>query len=381
MRDIIGIDPAREKNQAVIIDKDGLQLGKPFNFNNDFNDYNKTLWEKIKLQIPDCSPQNTIFAIECSINFWQNLSNYLSSKGYTVVLVSPLNTYHSRPIMNHDFSKTDPKDAILVASNAQQGYFDFYKTYSTYINAMHSLAITYHKLNKELSCNKNRLRSFIQHHFPEFLNVLEPDTLTARYLLKKYFLPFHFINLDLQSEAIAISKISHKQHGLNTLLALKKLALNSIGINKLNDEIISSSITLNCWITLIDSLEQQLQIVEKELIKLAKQSPFFEIICFFKGISETSTALFIAETRDLTLFNHYKQIEKFSGFNLRLSQSGHPTYPKRISHIGNKRLALILYIMTQEAIKYIPEVSPATIFKSCGIKIIEKMLLLVFLFF
>ena len=67
-------------------------------------------------------------------------------------------------------------------------------------------------------------------------------------------------------------------------------------------------------------------------------------------------ALFIAEVRDIYLFDHYKKVEKMAGVNLRLSQSGNTAGPRHISHIGNNRLRWVLYKMTEETAKYIPEV-------------------------
>jgi len=355
-KNIIGVDPAKAKHQVAIIDKDGIQQGKSFYFLNNYQDYNKTLWDKTSIQIPELFPENTVFAIETSCNLWQNLSFFLFSKGYTVLLVSPLTTHQSRSLINHDFSKTDPKDALLVASNAQQGYFDFYKNYSPLINAMHTLSITYYKLNRNLRQNRARLRALIEHVFPEFLSVLQPDTDTALYLLKKYILPQDFADMNITSEAIVISRISRKQHGFNTLVQLKKLACNSIGVNKQLDEIIAIRLSLDAWLILIDTLEKQCHTVMEKLISLAKLTPYFDIISSLKGISDKSAAPFIAEIRDLSLFNHFKQIEKSAGFNLRLSQSGQSSSYKHISHIGNKRLNMIIYKMTEETSKYIPEI-------------------------
>ena len=99
-----------------------------------------------------------------------------------------------------------------------------------------------------------------------------------------------------------------------------------------------------------------METIMQSLIQLAKENPCLDIIARLKGISVKSTALFIAETRDPRQYRHFKQIEKFAGYNLRISDSGRSYGPRHISHIGNRRLRWILYIMTQEAVKYIPEV-------------------------
>ena len=71
---------------------------------------------------------------------------------------------------------------------------------------------------------------------------------------------------------------------------------------------------------------------------------------------DLSTALFLAETYNLAGFTHYKQIEKLAGTNLRQCQSGQGIGRRKLSKLGNARLRWLLYRMSEEAIKYIPEV-------------------------
>ena len=60
----------------------------------------------------------------------QNLGHCLHKSRYTVVLVSPLKTHQSRVLVDNCFSKTDPKDALLVADNGMKGYFDIFQRYT-----------------------------------------------------------------------------------------------------------------------------------------------------------------------------------------------------------------------------------------------------------
>lgn len=41
---IVRIDPLKKKPQAVVIESDGFQLGKPFIFSTTFNGYTYYLW-------------------------------------------------------------------------------------------------------------------------------------------------------------------------------------------------------------------------------------------------------------------------------------------------------------------------------------------------
>lgn len=353
---VVGIDPAKNKFQGVILDQDGIMQGTSFTFNANHQGLHHLLWDKLNQRIEKFNTQNLVFAVETSCNLWQPLCFYLRGCGYSVLLVSPLTTKHSRPLISHDFSRTDPKDALLIASNARDGYFDFYQDFTPHSNAMHRLSITYDKLRRNYVQTRLRIRSFMEQLFPEFFEVLNLDTDTGKYLIKRYFMPGHFIKMDIDEESEKIMKISQQQHGRNTLQKLKELARESIGIPLEPEEIHAAQLTLTCWIALLETVEGQMKTVMKELISLAKETPYFQPIVSLKGISDKLSALFIAETRDLSRFSHYKQIEKHAGVNIRQSQSGDYVGARHISHIGNRRLRWIIYRMAEETCRYVPEV-------------------------
>jgi transposase len=353
---IVGIDPAKAKHQAMVIDPIGSQLGKTFSFDVSHEGYTNTLWHKLRQIVPNCNPQSVAFAVETSCNLWLTLCAYLEGEGYRVLLVSPLTTHHARPMLNHDFSRTDPKDALIVASNAQHGYFDLYTTHPPLHAAMHRLSITYDKLRKGCSQNRARLRALMEQVFPEFLTIVEPDTHTAMYLLKRYLFPQDFLSLNVAKEAQAIAAISRNQYGLNSLLQLQRAAHHSIGVLKTNEECIAERISLTCWIALIETISSQMEQVLTELYRCAEQLPEYHILLSLKGISSTTAALFLAELQNIHRFSHFKQVEKKAGLNLRLSQSGQFVGTRHISHLGDNRLRWLLYSMTEETAKWIPEV-------------------------
>ena len=353
---IVGIDPSKRSHHTTVLDSDGLQLGKSFSFQNTHTGFTETLWHKVKQRFEEINPESVIFAVENSCNLWPQLTHYLHTSGYPVVLVSPVTTHRSRPFLNHDLSHTDPKDALLIASAARAGYFDFYRTYSEETRSTHQLSLTYCKLLKTYQQHRTRLRSHVEQVFPEFVSILPLSTQSSRYVLRKYFLPEHFINMDIDKEARVLERISGKQHGEATLNKLREAAQTSIGIPKTGSEITAARLTLDAWLALLEILEQQLEQGMAELLALVKQTPYFEILTSLKGISSKLAALFIGETRDLASFSHYKQLEKYAGFNLRQLQSGEFVGRRHISRIGNRRLSWIVYKMTEETARYVPEV-------------------------
>ena len=117
---VVGIDPAKRHHQATIINPNDIHVGKSFSFPASSDGYTLALWKNIEKCLSPCNKDTVLFAVETSCNLWQTIAFYLHSLGYTVLMVSPLSTYHERPIMNHVFSRTDPKDAFHIAAIAQR---------------------------------------------------------------------------------------------------------------------------------------------------------------------------------------------------------------------------------------------------------------------
>jgi hypothetical protein len=136
---------------------------------------------------------------------------------------------------------------------------------------------------------------------------------------------------------------------------INKYAAESIGVNTAS-MYQSMRIILTSMIATFEFIRNQTNIIALELIKLAKQTPYFKILVSIKGISDILAAQFIAECGDIKRFNHYKQIEKFSGFNLRIQQSGNYASSNHIHKMGNKRLSRVIYQATEKAVQYIPEI-------------------------
>ncbi len=352
---IVGIDPAKEKHQAVVLDEHRMQQGKSFSFDCTYEGYNQKLWEKLDAIVGKYNTDNLVFAVETACDLWRTLVEYLFKQGYTVLLVNPLTTYHSRPLMNSDYSKTDPKDALLVATNAHNGNYREYRKYSSSISNLHSMSINYNKLMKDRQAVILRIMAFMGEVFPEYVKILNVEIETSLYLLEQYFLPDHFQKMKIKEHEMKVRKISHGNHKSDTLQKIKEQAKRSIG-RSVEGEEETLRLILDGWISEFRVLAKSIKTLKKAMIGLAKEMEHFEILVSVPGISELTAARFIAECRCLAEFVHYKQIEKMAGSNLRLCDSGTYAGTRRINGIGNKRLLNLIYIMTCNAAKFNPEV-------------------------
>jgi len=354
-RAILGIDPGKHRHAAWLLAADGLPVGEAFYFAVDRTGFDTTLWQHVGARLADYGPKRLVVAVETACNLWKTIAAYLHGQGYTVLLVSPLTTHHARPLRDHDFSRTDPKDAFLIAEQAQQGHFDRYQVYDDQIEALHQLSLAYYKLAKDKQRVRQRLRSFVEQYFPEYLQAFDIETQTSLYLLARYFLPHHFETIDVEAQTRVIGPMSRQQHGAETLILLQEWASESIGVPAQDQEEILR-LVLDGWLAELKGLQMQIKQVRKALIRRAQQQPVFRILISIPNIAPWLAALFLAECRGLDAHTHHKQIERFAGLNLRVSDSGAYAGQRRISYIGNRRLRKIIYQMTEQTAKVVPQV-------------------------
>ena len=352
-KSVLGIDPGKHTHCAVALNGENLPVGRAFRFDVSHQGFCQTLPAQLRRRLPDFGPENLVIAVETACDLWLTVAHHFHNQGYTVVLVSPLTTNQSRAVAEHDYSQSDPKDAFLVADNAQKGHYDAFQVLSPQMEAAHRLSITYQKLVNERTRLVNRLTSFMQLAFPEYPLAVGIDTKTSLYLLERYFLPEHFLNLDLESEGRALRKISRGNHGRQTLLKLRQSARTSIGVPMKHQEQ-AYRLSLDAWLDQLAQVQHHLERVRTALVDHTRQDPAFPILTSLPGISDNSAARFIAETRGR--FTHAKQIEKLAGLSLRLRDSVKPRGPRRLSKIGNRRLGLIIYQMLHQTVRLVPNV-------------------------
>lgn len=123
---------------------------------------------------------------------------------------------------------------------------------------------------------------------------------------------------------------------------IKELANNSYpGIDV-------DSYEVNNLINIVDVISyngSKLNDVKQDIVKLARQTPYFNIINSIYGIGETSTAQIIAELGDINRFENIKQLNAFCGLDPTIIQSGKSiNYHGPISKRGNRNARKILFI-------------------------------------
>lgn len=131
-----------------------------------------------------------------------------------------------------------------------------------------------------------------------------------------------------------------------------------------------------------DQLKQNINLFESQIKELDKailthlksdQEVFEKVknICSMKGLGVLTTAVVLAETNGFTLFNNYKQLVSYAGYDVVEAQSGTRVGKTKISKRGNSRIRRALYmpslVVIQCEVKQFKDLYDRT-YKKHGIK-------------
>lgn len=359
-RFIVGIDPSKKKLEAQITDHTGRPVGNSFTIASSIEGFHRVFFKQIPARLPELSREQyrdrLVFAIESSCNLWQQFHQYVKEQHCIAVLVSPLATHHGRPSLSGDFSANDSKDALVIAELASRGNYFVLREGDPNAEAMKLLSIEYEKTLSSLQQHKLRLTSQLDLIFPDFRDYLPIDSATARYLLKNYVLASDYAAMDIEKEAAHIWEVSKGHFGRSLLEKLQREGSKSVGLNRVEEAKDVQKMICKNLLLIVECIEKSLQEIREKIISLSKQKSYHSSIRSLKGIGDLEAAIYIAELIDPGFFSHFRQIERLAGYQLQSYDSGTYRGLRRISHIGNRRLRRILYLMVTEAVKYIPEI-------------------------
>jgi transposase len=121
---IVGVDIAQQFHVARAVNFRGIVVGDPLTFVNTEEGFvNLQNWiEKLKrLKNLD----STIVGMEPTGHYWKNLSTWLIKQKIEVVTVNPHLVKRNKENRDNTQSKSDKKDALVIADMVKNGYYSF----------------------------------------------------------------------------------------------------------------------------------------------------------------------------------------------------------------------------------------------------------------
>lgn len=348
---VVGIDMAKETHVAQATNYRGIVLtNRHLSFTNTIEGFEKLqrwvqgLHEKHRLK-------DVIIGMEPTGHYWWNLANWLSNKGIRVVLVNPATTKRNKENRDNSQSKSDPKDALVIADIVSRGYYYDYTKQT----------LVYQRLRTMMSDREfwvagsvrlqNRIVRWLDIRFPEYTSVFKDWTCKrSMATLKEIWSPQDLASQTVEEVITGWRKYMQRAGGSTGRLKAAELiavAKRSVGDRTALEE---AKQDFERLIKEYERIEEMLEDMEKQIISILSEIPIAAQIRSIKGLGPIFTAAILAGAGDLQQYAHGRQLLRKAGLNLAESTSGKRKGQIVVSKRGDSTLRKYLYMGTIQLI-------------------------------
>lgn len=338
----VGIDISKFKHNCFIATDAGVKV-KEFVFDN-----SRSGFIELKDSLKSLGkPQEIKIGFESTGHYGTNLKSYLSNLGYTYVELNAYLTHLFSKALTLRKTKTDKVDAKVISS--MLGSVD-YETLHTPFYHMNDLKELVRQRNVYLGSRSKelvKLTNLLDKAFPEFKPFFNKRLgAGALFILKRFKTKSRIAKMTMSDYDL----IRSKTKGTMTypkFNRLKQLAQDSIGVSsKVFDLLIQTSIEQ------FENLTDILKSIDSEIITLFNQTE--SKLLTIPGLGIITAATIYAEVGDIKNFSNPSKLIAFSGFDVRIIQSGtQEHYGKLVKH-GSSLLRSALWSYALPAIRFIP---------------------------
>ena len=298
---------------------------------------------------------------------FENLYLCLKGKEYNVILLNP---YQINKFIEFDTMKNvknDNIDAMMIAALLKSGrYSKAHVSEEIYANIK---ALYRHKesLQDELKKHKRQVFTLLAVVFPEMEQVIkDPFNVTSLALLEKYPTAKHYEYASVDRVLKTFRGIKGNNFSEQRALKLLELAKSSIYQGNGADE---RAYVIRSHIRIIKLLNEELNNIENEMLKLFNQAPILErqeeqeimdIIDNLRtipGVSDKTIFALMSECGDLSRFSSQRKFIGYLGLYPTLEQSGNTTSYGHLAKRGAKLAKKALYQAAIAAIRHNDELN------------------------
>lgn len=309
----VGIDVAKDKHDCFAMNSDGEILIEHFSFANSLHGFNQFL--DLVVGFNDCL-NNIKVGLEATGHYSNNILNFLTSKGFNVFVINPLQTNLFRKGQSLRKTKTDKLDSRFIATMLITNNLKPYSNLSYHISELKSLVRHRFRLVQECSKFKLSLSRLVTIIFPELESAVYSihQNSTLNLLLELPSIK-HISECNLKHLTNILYIHSNRRYDRDKAIEIRNLASNSIGTvsNSLSFELKQVIQTVLFLKKQIDNIDKELKILVDEL-----HSPLLSI----PGISYITAAFILAEIGDINNFDSPAKLQAFAGLEPSTYQSG-----------------------------------------------------------
>lgn len=350
---VVGVDIAQETHVARAVSFRGIALGNPLQFGN-----HREGFELFKRWIEDLLKTHQLNKIlvgmEPTGHYWFSLARWLSDQGFEAVLVNPHLVKKNKENRDNTPSKSDYKDALVIADMIKNGYYSPVRFHSETYEELRILMANRETVTKRLNSAVNQIHRWVDIVFPELRQVFKILTCTSAIATLRLFpLPSEISQLTTNQVILGWKQYVKRHAGVKRAELLISLAKSSVGTTQ---ALRSYKLHLGQLLQEYDLAQRQLEQIEHELHTILEPIPYAQKLLEIRGIHVTNLAGILGEAGDLSGYSHGNSLLRHAGLNLAEASSGKWRGKMVLSKRGRPRLRHFLYLMTMSMVMTNPEI-------------------------
>ena len=337
-----GIDIAKYKHEATVIDEAGTALPDSISFANSKEGCEKLLALFERLGV---SNDGLLIGMEATGHYWLSVYGYLLEQGFEIKVINPIQSEAFRKMYIRQ-TKNDRKDSFIIAQIMRFGQFSTTSLSEETIVALRQLSRYRLALVDTCGDCKRRVIALLDQVFPEY-DALFSDTfgVTSKEVLSQYPTPEDLLTVSTRKLSNLLEKTSHGRLGKEKAEQSKAAAANSFGVSFARD---AFAFQIRQLVEQMEFLERQVTELEAQISSLLKQTGSY--ITTIPGIGDTLGAIILSEIGDIHRFNAPNKLVAFAGLDVRVTQSGEFTGTRqKISKRGSPYLRRAIWLAASRA--------------------------------
>lgn len=338
----VGIDIAKRRHEASIIDDSGKPLSNSVPFANTKEGCDALVARFVKL---DIARDDVVIGMEATGHYWLAVYSCLLEMGYNLKVINPIQSDAFRRMYIRQ-TKNDSKDSFIIAQIMRFGEYSTTRLSEENVMALRQLSRYRLALVDECADCKRRVIAVLDQVFPEY-DSLFSDTFgsASKEILLNFPLPEDMLAIPTEKLAELMAKASKGRLKEEKAKQLQEAAAGSFGVSFAKD---AFSFQIKQQVEQINFLEKQLAELEEQITLLLSQTN--DVITTIPGIGEVLGAVIIGEIGDINRFDEPGKLVAFAGLDATVKQSGEFTGTRsRLSKRGSPYLRRAIWLAASRA--------------------------------
>lgn len=337
---IAGVDVAKKRHYAQVVDRFGRHVEKPLRFQNSREGFERLEGTLVRLQAKT-GAESVVVGMEPTGHYWKPLAWWLRERGFTVVMVNPMAVKRHKEDHDNSPSKSDRKDAGVIADLVLQGKFLQCLLPRGIYAELRGLAVSRRQQKQKWNAAVNNLEAVLDEFFPEFPEVFkDPLGMGASWVLEHCPLPSQIVEVPVEKLAEQLRKAANGRMGRKRAERLREVAQRSVGVPDGSE---TARLRIRSALNELRFWRGELDRTEAAMKDALERTGFGEFLLSIPGVGVVTAATFLGEIGDPAQYQSWRQIQKLAGLNVVENSSGQHRGKRQISKRGRPGLRCVLY--------------------------------------